>query len=129
MKASLASTVALRNTDKAFQLANSYGLEPESHQELIYCLNRIISEQRDKGLNQIANIHPDRELILSTVNKSSNACGCSSADGVETSKGNDVSSPETTNKPTGARPSFVRENQTLLIMAGAVIAIAYLMKR
>ena len=77
---SLEELVAVNNTPKAKALIISYGYEPaRDMQDLVEKLHRVKREYREEALEQIANLHPHKDLILhfnQPKEVKSNACGC-----------------------------------------------------
>lgn len=63
-KISLQELVAINNTDAARSLVMKYGYTPAKNtDDLIYKLNRLIKEYREKGLKDLVEIHPHKDLL------------------------------------------------------------------
>lgn len=80
--------VAYNNPGKCQELLTKFG-KPRARDMNDLCrkMTALVVQHRDQALSEIAAIHPDKGLILATneveheLEKKSNACGCSSADG------------------------------------------------
>lgn len=91
-KISFIKYVAYNNTPEARRLIVKFGQMPAKNiQELEARLAYVVKEFKQEALSAIANIHPDKDLILQYAGKSqmtgqhgngeyvySNACGCDS---------------------------------------------------
>lgn len=84
----LAETIAHRNPEVANQLLIKNGYPASSNQaELARRLNSFLLNQRENALKQLANIHPDKELIFSSVDGFDNADGFDNIDGFDNAHG------------------------------------------
>lgn len=64
-KISLQEVIAFNNTPKAKALVVRYGYNPpRNHGELIETITQFIRDYREEALEELSNIHPDRDLIL-----------------------------------------------------------------
>ncbi len=62
---SIQELVAVNNTPKAKALIVKYGYEPaKNYDDLLYKLFVFTKEHKEDALKELANIHPDKELIL-----------------------------------------------------------------
>lgn len=75
---SLSRYIAFNNTRGAQAMLKEYGIpKARGYEDLVQKLNFILKKYRTDGLYAMANIHPDRELIIEAYKqeKGSNACG------------------------------------------------------
>lgn len=56
-------------TDEAKALVEEYGLVPHSYQELFRYLNTIFKKYPEEAYKQFGLIHPDRQMILDSIEK------------------------------------------------------------
>lgn len=94
-KIGLTDYIAYNQTDAAQSLLKKYGLKAASnYPQLIAGLNYIIKYGKEEGLTEVANIHPDKNLILTLFSeekksgtdgtmeeKTHSICPCMAADG------------------------------------------------
>jgi hypothetical protein len=132
----LAGTIVLRNPKGAKKFLGQYGVSAKNPQDAVLKINNIISKKGDPALKELVSIHPDRELILENY---SNACGscqfsnCSGNGNCSCSKMSNADGAEKTDSNGTPIPSaslnFLERNQTLLITAGAIALIVYILKK
>lgn len=76
-KISIQELVAVNSTPKAKALIVRYGYEPAiDYDDLLYKLLLFTKEHKEDALKELAEIHPDKELILNYFDKPSK-CDCS----------------------------------------------------
>ena len=79
-KISLEELIAVNNTPKAKALVIRYGYEPAvNYQDLVQKLHRVKREYREEALEEMADLHPHKDLILhynEPKEAKSSACGC-----------------------------------------------------
>jgi hypothetical protein len=150
-KISIQEYIAYNNKPLAQKMLVKYGLRPaKSPIELERKLVSLTRDYKEEALRELANIHPDKDLILNFAdrpelksNKQSSFCGCSSGfDGEESSSfcgcsGFDGSKTETKlteSKPTENLPAknnlLSGENLGIILITGLVaITIVALSKK
>lgn len=88
-KISIQEYIACNNRPMAQKMLVKYGLKPaKSPVEMERKLIALTKDYREEALKELANIHPDKELILKYADreeKKSKFCGCSGFDGSESS--------------------------------------------
>ncbi len=148
-KISLAEYIAANGQPAAINLLRTYGYPVSaspSHPELTKMISKFIINEREKGLVEVALIHPDRELLLENGQYSncSGDCSCggsckgsSSADGQ--SDANKMQStlnllPSTANGNTGittshqSKPINITTNELLLGISVLVVLVVVIKK-
>lgn len=64
-KISLQELIAVNNTPKAKALIIRYGYEPaQNYDDLIYKLYQLTRDYKEEALQDLANLHPHKDLIL-----------------------------------------------------------------
>tara|TARA_R110002153_G_scaffold128236_1_gene276205 strand:- start:289 stop:705 length:417 start_codon:yes stop_codon:yes gene_type:complete len=64
-KISLQELIAINNTPKAKALIIRYGYEPaQNYEDLVYKLFRLTKEYKKEALQDLAELHPHKDLIL-----------------------------------------------------------------
>ena len=64
-KISLQELIAINNTPKAKALIIRYGYEPaQNYEDLVYKLFRLTKEYKQEALQDLAELHPHKDLIL-----------------------------------------------------------------
>lgn len=122
-KFTLAETIAFRNKPEALSFLRSKGYEPKNMIDVVDLLDYYILQHKDTAIAELAQIHPDREMIIENniVPKHNNANGdeynnCAGCGGKCGSK-----APAFSNVDGAASPvSLINNNQ----MFYAVIAFA-----
>jgi hypothetical protein len=81
--------IAYNKPKEGQELLAKFGIKKARNvRDLAHKLDVLLIKKKEDALTALAAIHPDRELILAHVEKtdgeeSSNACGCSGADGMD----------------------------------------------
>lgn len=70
--------MALEKPMECAQLVQSYGVVPSNNPDVLARQLHDIAKSDDYAFNKLAEMHPDREMILETSNSWSNASGCGS---------------------------------------------------
>jgi hypothetical protein len=141
-KISIQEYIAYNNRPMAQKMLVKYGLKTAKNpMDMERKLVSLTRDYKEEFLKELANIHPDKELILKYADKKdekSNFCGCSGFDGEKTcsfcgcSGFDGVKSTES--KPTEPKPTesknsvFKNENLGIILVAGllaiTIVAIA-----
>lgn len=141
-KISIQEYIAYNNRPMAQKMLVKYGLKSAKNpMEMERKLISLTRDYKEEFLKELANIHPDKDLILKYADKveeKSNFCGCSGFDGEKTCSFCGCSSFDgTTNnqktpaesKPVESKNSlFKNENLGVILVAGllaiTIVAIA-----
>jgi len=141
-KISIQEYIAYNNRPMAQKMLVKYGLKTAKNpMDMERKLVSLTRDYKEEFLKELANIHPDKELILKYADRKeekSNFCGCSGFDGEKTcsfcgcSGFDGVKSTES--KPTEPKPTesknsvFKNENLGIILVAGllaiTIVAIA-----
>lgn len=119
--------IAQTNPQGAYMLLKSYGYKLRDKRNLGQALRKLVAQEGEPALRQIADLHPDKELIMD-VYSNADGCGCSSCSKAlgkemkENFYGVDGSSTSTT-KSTDMS-SVAMQTNTFLLVATIIIAAA-----
>jgi hypothetical protein len=137
-KISIQEYIAYNNRPMAQKMLVKYGLKPaKSPMEMERKLISLTKDYQEEALKELANIHPDKELILKYADRekeekkcgfcgcsgfdgednSSSFCGCSGFDG-ENKKGTTNSSLEATPPTQTGNMLLKSENLGVVLVAG-----------
>lgn len=136
-KISIQEYIAYNNRPMAQKMLVKYGLKPaKSPMDMERKLISLTRDYKEEALRELANIHPDKELILKYADreeKKCGFCGCSGFDGDNTSSfcgcsGFDgETKKENTNKSLEATPSNQTGNTLLKSENLGVVLVAGLL--
>jgi len=68
--------VALNNPQGALNLLNSYGLRIRDQRNLGASLRKLVAQEGEPALRKIAELHPDKELLIDVYSNADGGCGC-----------------------------------------------------
>jgi hypothetical protein len=140
-KISIQEYIAYNNRPMAQKMLVKYGLKTAKNpNEMERKLISLTRDYKEEFLKELANIHPDKELILKYADKKeekSNFCGCSGFDGEKSNFcgcSGFVGEKSTESKPTEPKSTesknsvFKNENLGIILVAGllaiTIVAIA-----
>lgn len=68
--------IAYNSTDEAMQFLKQHGSrKPKDYDDIARCIQKVLDKEEEKALMQLAAIHPDRELIIASLQTKGNADG------------------------------------------------------
>jgi hypothetical protein len=68
--------VAYNNPQGALALLNSYGLRIRDQRNLGASLRKLVAQEGEPALRKIAELHPDKELLMDVYSNADGGCGC-----------------------------------------------------
>jgi hypothetical protein len=68
--------VAYNNPQGALNLLNSYGLRIRDQRNLGASLRKLVAQEGEPALRKIAELHPDKELLMDVYSNADGGCGC-----------------------------------------------------
>lgn len=68
--------VAINNPQGALALLNSYGLRIRDQRNLGASLRKLVAQEGEPALRKIAELHPDKELLMDVYSNADGGCGC-----------------------------------------------------
>jgi len=68
--------VAYNNPKGALALLNSYGLRIRDQRNLGASLRKLVAQEGEPALRKIAELHPDKELLMDVYSNADGGCGC-----------------------------------------------------
>jgi len=114
--------IAFNNPNGAISVMKDFGydIHARNKEGLASTIAQFIHREGEQGLEAIATIHPDRELILSTADAKMGA------DGFINSDTKSATSNEQRATGNGQQPTNALQNYTPLIVIGGIFTTAFL---
>jgi len=118
--------IAVNNPDAANEVCKKYGyFQINNIDELAYCLQEIVAQEEEKGLNDVMSLHPDKEVLIELFDKKKDSTPIplvmpqpivANADGCGCNKSADGTSPST----------LVNQTNMYILFGAVIVSIAIL---
>lgn len=125
--------IAYNNPHGALMLLQSYGLKIRDTKNLGSALRKLVAQYGERALRQVAELHPDKELIMD-VYEHADGGGCNCGCGGKISLGKEMRENfYGVDGTTTAKPSdnaiISHQTNVILLMATILIAAAIITKK
>jgi hypothetical protein len=126
--------IAINNPYGAMSVLKSYGLKIRDKRNLGSALRKLVAQEGEPALRRIADLHPDKELIMDVYSNADGGCncGCQNKSMGQDLKYNFVGADASTsvnNNQVSESTKLAMQTNAFLIVATIIIASAIITRK
>ena len=126
--------IAINNPYGAMSVLKSYGLKIRDKRNLGSALRKLVAQEGEPALRRIADLHPDKELIMDVYSNADGSCNCGCQN---KSMGQDLkynfvgadASTSVSNNQVSESTKLAMQTNAFLIVATIIIASAIITRK
>lgn len=126
--------IAINNPHGAMSVLKSYGLKIRDKRNLGSALRKLVAQEGEPALRRIADLHPDKELIMDVYSNADGGCNCGCQN---KSMGQDLkynfvgadASTSVSNNQVSESTKLAMQTNAFLIVATIIIASAIITRK
>jgi hypothetical protein len=127
--------IAINNPYGAMSVLKSYGLKIRDKRNLGSALRKLVAQEGEPALRKIADLHPDKELIMDVYSNADGGCNCGCQN--KSSMGQDLkynfvgadASTSVSNNQVSESTKLAMQTNAFLIVATIIIASAIITRK